>query len=81
VDVLWIAIGILAVAFLLTLAALVFHQRIGAASSPETLKNTVEVMKLCGLFVVAAVSFYFVDYQRQRDDREKFDFDIFTAFS
>jgi hypothetical protein len=80
-DVLWVAIGTLAIAFLVILATLRFHRQIGAASSPETLKNTVEVMKLYGLFVVAAVSFYFVDYQKQRDEREKFDFDIFKAFA
>jgi hypothetical protein len=78
---LWIAIGIVTVAFVLSLVALSYHKRIGAESSPETLKNTVEVMKLCGLFIVAAVSFYFIDFQKRHEERERFDFDIYQAFA
>jgi|GEM_PF-4513255 len=78
---LWIAIGIVGVASVLSLIALRFHRQIGAESSPETLKNTVEVLKLCGLFTVAAVSFYFIDFQKRHEERERFDFDIYQAFA
>lgn len=77
----WIAIGIVSIAFFLTLLALLFHKRIAGDAASDSLKNTVEIMKLLGLFVVAAVSFYFIDFQRQREEREKFDFDIFKTFA
>lgn len=78
---LWIAIGIVFIALIFSMVALAFHRRLGAESLPDTLKNTVEVMKLCGLFNVAAVSFYFIDFQKQREEREKFDIDIYKAFA
>jgi hypothetical protein len=78
---LWIAIGIVGIVFVLSLIALLFHRQIGAQSSPDTLKNTVEVLKLCGLFTVAAVSFYFIDFQKRHEERERFDFDIYQSFA
>ena len=78
---LWVAIGIIGVVFGLSLIALLFHKQIGAQSSPDTFKNTVEVLKLCGLFAVAAVSFYFIDFQKRHEERERFDFDIYQAFA
>jgi hypothetical protein len=78
---LWLPISLLAAALMISVIVLRFHNVFGGGSSPESLKNSIEVMKLCGIFIVAGVSFYFIDYQNQRDERNRFDFEIFTAFA